>query len=112
MIFSRNSPRCSRDLGTSGAASSGFSGFDSDSGDTSVPLPRPTTSGLGIDHGVGNGSGSVSVSSVSSSGSSDDHPSAQEHLQFGGLRWVSSFQFRTFLTPIVAYLCCSDIGVL
>ncbi|XP_022950242.1 mitogen-activated protein kinase kinase kinase 3-like [Cucurbita moschata] len=86
VIFSRNSPRCSRDLGTSGAASSGFSGFDSDSGDTSVPLPRPTTSGLGIDHGVGNGSGSVSVSSVSSSGSSDDHPSAQEHLQFGGLR--------------------------
>lgn len=90
VIFSRNSPRSSRDLGSSGGgASSGFSGFDSNSGDESHPLPRPNTSVLGIDHGVGTGSGSASVSSVSSSGSSDDHPSAHEQLQFGGSRWVS-----------------------
>lgn len=93
MIFSRSSPRSSRDLGSSGGAdrggSSGFSGFDSDSGDKSHPLPRPNTSALGIDQGVGIGSGSASVSSVSSCGSSDDHPSSHEQLQFGGYRWVS-----------------------
>ncbi|XP_022963017.1 mitogen-activated protein kinase kinase kinase 3-like isoform X1 [Cucurbita moschata] len=93
LIFSRNSPRPSRDLASSGVAdgggggSSGFSGFDSDSGDKSHPLPRPATPpAFGIDHGVGIGSGSVSVSSVSSSGSSDDHPSNQEQLQFGAYR--------------------------
>ena len=92
LIFSRNSPRSSRDLGSSGTASSGFSGFDSDSGHKSLPLPRPATSGLGIDHGAGNGSGSSSVSSDISSGSSDDQPSAQEQLQFGAYRWVSNLE--------------------
>lgn len=92
VIFSRNSPRSIRDLGSSGGASSGFSGFDSDSADKSHPLPRPnTSSSLGIDHGVGSRSGSASVSSVSSSGSLDD-PSAHEQLQFGGSRWVSNLE--------------------
>lgn len=95
MSFSRNSPRSSRDLGSSGAASSGFSGFDSDSGDKSLPLPRPAISGLGIDHGPGNGSGSSSVSSISSSGSSDDHPSAQEQLQFGAYRGFVDTRIET-----------------
>ncbi|XP_022132587.1 mitogen-activated protein kinase kinase kinase 3 [Momordica charantia] len=96
VIFSRNSPRSSRDLGSSGGgASSGFSGFDSNSGDESHPLPRPNTSVLGIDHGVGTGSGSASVSSVSSSGSSDDHPSAHEQLQFGGSRGFGDTRIET-----------------
>ncbi|XP_059640289.1 mitogen-activated protein kinase kinase kinase 3 [Cornus florida] len=82
-VFSRNSPRNSKDLGGGGGSgSSGFSGFDSDRGH---PLPRPSissTPSLGIDHGVGLGSGSVSVSSVSSSGSStDDH----NHIDNGQL---------------------------
>ncbi|XP_004148657.1 mitogen-activated protein kinase kinase kinase 3 [Cucumis sativus] len=95
LIFSRNSPRSSRDLGSSGTASSGFSGFDSDSGHKSLPLPRPATSGLGIDHGAGNGSGSSSVSSDISSGSSDDQPSAQEQLQFGAYRGFADNRIET-----------------
>lgn len=89
-LFSRNSPRSSKDYGaltvSGGGGSSGFSGFDSDCGDKirGHPLPLPSA---GIEHGVGSGSGSVS--SVSSSGSSDDHPSPHDHAPFGVYRWVS-----------------------
>lgn len=86
-LFSRNSPRSSKDYGaltgSGGGGSSGFSGFDSDCGDKirGHPLPLPSA---GIEHGVGSGSGSVS--SVSSSGSSDDHPSPHDHAPFGVYR--------------------------
>ncbi|KAL4632572.1 hypothetical protein ACB092_04G061100 [Castanea dentata] len=83
-VFSRNSPRASKDFGP-GGSSSGFSGFDSDS----HPLPRPSISS-GTDQiqpgVVGLGSGSGSVSSVSSCGSSEDHPVAQDQGHFGNHR--------------------------
>lgn len=87
-LFSRNSPRNSKDYGAltcSGGGSSGFSGFDSDGLDKirGHPLPLPSA---GIELGVG--SGSVSVSSDSSSGSIDDHPSPHDHAPFGVYRWV------------------------
>ena len=87
-LFSRNSPRNSKDYGAltgSGGGSSGFSGFEWDGGDKirGHPLPLPS---VGIELGVG--SGSVSVSSVSSCGSSDDHPSPHDHAAFGVYRWV------------------------
>ncbi|KAG7595123.1 Protein kinase domain [Arabidopsis thaliana x Arabidopsis arenosa] len=66
-------PRCSREFA---GASSGFSGFDSDSTEKKGhPLPRPLLSPVSIhhqDHVSGSTSGSTSVSSVSSSGSADD----------------------------------------
>ncbi|XP_023645128.1 mitogen-activated protein kinase kinase kinase 3 isoform X3 [Capsella rubella] len=65
-------PRCSREFA---GASSGFSGFDSDSTEKKGhPLPRPLLSPVSIhqDHVSGSTSGSTSVSSVSSSGSAED----------------------------------------
>jgi mitogen-activated protein kinase kinase kinase 3 len=89
-VLSRNSPRTSKDFG--GAAASGLSFCDSDSGEKiGHPLPRPSISS-GNDHiqGVvfGLGSGSGSVSSLSSSVSSEDHPVAQDQGQFGNFRLV------------------------
>ncbi|WCJ37804.1 mitogen-activated protein kinase kinase kinase 3 [Euphorbia peplus] len=83
-VLGRNSPRVSKDFIS---ASSGFSGFDSDSAEKrGLPLPTP-------DHGIGgrlgSGSASGSVSSVSSSGSApDDHPIPNDHLTtlFGAFR--------------------------
>ncbi|CAK7354902.1 unnamed protein product [Dovyalis caffra] len=84
------SPRVSKELAGSGG-SSGFSGFDSDSGEKRrLPLPPPSLSDLGgggIGGGVGCGSGSVS--SVSSSGSSggEDHDNNQGiNSLYGGHR--------------------------
>ncbi|KAJ4715328.1 Mitogen-activated protein kinase kinase kinase [Melia azedarach] len=86
-FFTRNSPRESRDYAVTGAGSSGFSGFDSDSGEKKgLPLPRPSVSSMQSDHGGGLGSGSGSVSSVSSSGSSEDHGIGSDQGQFGGSR--------------------------
>lgn len=86
-LLSRNSPRTSKEFA---GCSSGFSGFDSDGPEKrGHPLPRPSVSSslsLGNDHGVGLGSGSASVSSVSSSGSSEDHPIANEHTQLAVYR--------------------------
>ncbi|KAK8716331.1 hypothetical protein V6N13_043646 [Hibiscus sabdariffa] len=82
VLSTRNSPRASRDFGggVSGCGSSGFSGFDSDSGEKrGIPLPRPSVS---CDHVVGLGSGSPSVCSFSSSGSSDDNQIANDPVQF------------------------------
>lgn len=91
-VFPRGSPRASKDFGAPCGSSSGFSGFDSDGQEKrGHPLPRPSVSSthsLGIDHGVGLGSGSFSGSSVSSSGSSEDHPIANDHGQFGANRLV------------------------
>ncbi|GAY56895.1 hypothetical protein CUMW_175410 [Citrus unshiu] len=87
VIFTRSSPRESKDYGIAGAGSSGFSGFDSDSGEKKGhPLPRPLDSIMQSDHGNGLGSGSGSVSSVSSSGSSEDHVIGSDQGQFGGSR--------------------------
>ncbi|KAH9717576.1 mitogen-activated protein kinase kinase kinase 3 [Citrus sinensis] len=87
VIFRRSSPRESKDYGIAGAGSSGFSGFDSDSGEKKGhPLPRPLDSIMQSDHGNGLGSGSGSVSSVSSSGSSEDHVIGSDQGQFGGSR--------------------------
>lgn len=65
-------PRCSREFV---GASSGFSGFESDTTEKKGhPLPRPLLSPVSIhqDHVSGSTSGSTSVSSVSSSGSAED----------------------------------------
>lgn len=87
VIFTRSSPRESKDYGIAGAGSSGFSGFDSDSGEKKGhPLPRPLDSSMQSDHGNGLGSGSGSVSSISSSGSSEDHVIGSDQGQFGGSR--------------------------
>lgn len=89
VIFTRSSPRDSKDYGIAGAGSSGFSGFDSDSGEKKGhPLPRPLDSSMQSDHGNGLGSGSGSVSSISSSGSSEDHVIGSDQGQFGGSRLV------------------------
>ncbi|KAL5752148.1 hypothetical protein ACOSQ2_022655 [Xanthoceras sorbifolium] len=83
VLFTRNSPRQSRDFAINGAGSSGFSGFDSDSAEKKGhPLPRPSVSSMHSDHGIGLGSGSASVSSVSSSGSSEDHVIGTDQTQF------------------------------
>ncbi|KAG6721564.1 hypothetical protein I3843_03G117200 [Carya illinoinensis] len=93
-LLPRNSPRTSRDFG----GSSGFSGFDSDSGERKChPLPLPSTSsGNDHIHGVvlGLGSGSGSVSSVSSSGSSEDQSVAQENGQSGNFRGQGDTKFN------------------
>ncbi|KAK1586669.1 hypothetical protein Q3G72_004882 [Acer saccharum] len=87
VIFTRNSPRESRDFAINGAGSSGFLGFDSDSVEKrGHPLPRPSVSSMHSDHGIGLGSGYASVSSVSSSGSSEDHLIGTDQIQFGGAR--------------------------
>uniref|UniRef100_A0A2N9ERX0 mitogen-activated protein kinase kinase kinase n=1 Tax=Fagus sylvatica TaxID=28930 RepID=A0A2N9ERX0_FAGSY len=95
-VLSRNSPRTSKDFG--GAAASGLSFCDSDSGEKiGHPLPRPSISS-GNDHiqGVvfGLGSGSGSVSSLSSSVSSEDHPVAQDQGQFGNFRGHGDTMFN------------------
>lgn len=99
-VFSRNSPRTSKDFG----GPSGFSGFDSDGGDkVGHPLPRPSIlSGNDHIHGVvvGLGSGSGSVSSVSSSGSSEDQPVAQEQGQVVQSRLVFGALGDWFLCDI------------
>lgn len=83
VVFTRNSPRESRDFAMNGAGSSGFSGFDSDSTEKrGHPLPRPSVSSIHSDHA------SASVSSVSSSGSSDDHVVAVDQSPVGGYRFV------------------------
>ncbi|TYI31140.1 hypothetical protein ES332_A05G432900v1 [Gossypium tomentosum] len=90
LVFStRSSPRVSRDFGVgggavvSGSGSSGFSGFDSDSGEKrGIPLPTPSVSSLQSDHVVGLGSGSPSVCSFSSSGSSEDNQIPNDPVQF------------------------------
>ncbi|XWS33149.1 hypothetical protein CRYUN_Cryun22dG0054000 [Craigia yunnanensis] len=82
VLTTRNSPRTSKDFGVVGG-SSGFSGFDSDSGEKrGIPLPRPSLSSMQNDHVVGLGSGSPSVSSVSSSISSEDNQIANDPVQF------------------------------
>ncbi|XP_065873733.1 mitogen-activated protein kinase kinase kinase 3 [Euphorbia lathyris] len=98
-VLARNSPRVSKDFA---CASSGFSGFDSDSAEKRG-LPLPTPSGSASDHGIGgvgfgSGSASGSVSSVSSSGSSaEDHPIANDHITnlFGGYRGNGEVRFNT-----------------
>ncbi|XVF16976.1 hypothetical protein REPUB_Repub10bG0077200 [Reevesia pubescens] len=84
VLTNRNSPRASKDFGVVvGGGSSGFSGFDSDSGEKrGIPLPRPSDSSMHSDHVVGLGSGSPSVSSVSSSASSEDNQIANDPVQF------------------------------
>lgn len=94
----RNSPRASRDFLTSSAtaaaagSSSGFSCWDSDSGEKrGLPLPRPSVSSnqsFGNDQGLVFGSASVSGSSVSSTGSYDDHPIQTYNSQINGTRLV------------------------
>ncbi|KAK8577891.1 hypothetical protein V6N13_076568 [Hibiscus sabdariffa] len=82
VLSTRNSPLSSREdfsCGVSGCGSSGFSGFDSDSGEKrGIPLPRPYVSS---DHVVGLVSGSP-ISSFSSSGSSEDNQIANDPVQF------------------------------
>ncbi|KAL4369348.1 hypothetical protein GQ457_05G015780 [Hibiscus cannabinus] len=82
VLSTRNSPRSSREDfggGVSGCGSSGFSGFDSDSGEKrGIPLPRPSVSS---DHVVSLVSGSP-ISSFSSSGSSEDNQIANDPVQF------------------------------
>lgn len=74
----RNSPRTSKDFG----ASSGFLGFDSDSGERiGHPLPRPSILAGHDNISLVVGCGSGSISSVSSSGSSEDQPIAQDNGQ-------------------------------
>ncbi|XP_039056861.1 mitogen-activated protein kinase kinase kinase 3-like isoform X1 [Hibiscus syriacus] len=94
-VFStRNSPRASRDFGggVSGCGSSGFSGFDSDSGEKrGIPLPRPSVLS---DLVVGLGSGSSSVCSFSSSGSSEDNQIANDPVQFLAYRYRSYIDTR------------------
>ncbi|KAJ6305613.1 hypothetical protein OIU78_021042 [Salix suchowensis] len=78
----KNSPCANRECSGSGG-SSGFLGFDSESGEKrGLPLPKPFTSdlgGVGGGGGFGFGTGSGSVSSFSSSGSSggEDHDNNQ-----------------------------------
>ncbi|OMO56221.1 hypothetical protein COLO4_35736 [Corchorus olitorius] len=95
VLNTRNSPRGSRDFGLVGGSaggSSGFSGFDSDSGEKKgIPLPRPSVSSMQSDHGVGLGSGSASVSSVSSSGSSEDNQIANDPAQI--------LAYRSYIDP-------------
>ncbi|KAK6287307.1 hypothetical protein POUND7_013486 [Theobroma cacao] len=87
LLSARNSPRGSKDFVAVGRGSSGFSGFDSDSGEKrGIPLPRPSVSSMQSDHGVGLGSGSASVSSVSSSGSYEDNQTANDPVQFQACR--------------------------
>ncbi|XP_043720123.1 mitogen-activated protein kinase kinase kinase 3-like isoform X2 [Telopea speciosissima] len=81
IFITRNSPRTSKDFGSSWGSDSDChsGGGDVVSEKKGLPLPRPSVSSapsLSIDHGAvsGSRSGSVSVSSVSSSGSSDDAP--------------------------------------
>ncbi|XVF14882.1 hypothetical protein REPUB_Repub09cG0099100 [Reevesia pubescens] len=85
VFTTRNSPRGSKDFGVllGGGGSSGFSGFDSDSGEKiGIPLPRPSISSIQGDHVVGLGSGSPSVCSVSSSASSEDNQNSNDPVQF------------------------------
>ncbi|KAL5555514.1 hypothetical protein UlMin_037750 [Ulmus minor] len=93
----RGSPRLSREFAAAGGSGSGFCGFDSDGAEKrGHPLPRPSVSSmqsLGNDHGGGLGSGSVSVSSVSSSGSSEDHPVVNDHVQFSQYRGQADPKF-------------------
>ncbi|XVE83349.1 hypothetical protein DITRI_Ditri16bG0082100 [Diplodiscus trichospermus] len=92
VLATRNSPRASKDFGVVVGGSSGFSGFDSDSGEKrGIPLPRPSVSSMQSDHVVGLGSGSPSVSSVSSSGSSDDNQIANDPVQF--------LAYRSYIDP-------------
>ncbi|KAK8653496.1 hypothetical protein V6N13_127492 [Hibiscus sabdariffa] len=83
-----NSPRASKDFSVVGG-SSGFSGFDSDSGEKiGIPLPTPSVSSMQSDHVVGLGSGSPSVSSDCSS---DDNQIANDPIQF--------IAYRSYIDP-------------
>ncbi|KAG5050154.1 hypothetical protein JHK85_011257 [Glycine max] len=75
----RNSPRASRDFGSSAAVDQG------------LPLPRPSvfsTQSFAIDQGLVFGSASVSGSSVSSSGSYDDHPQINASRGQGDMKFL------------------------
>ncbi|XVF58781.1 hypothetical protein PTKIN_Ptkin07bG0094200 [Pterospermum kingtungense] len=96
VLGTRNSPRSSKDFGVvvGGGGSSGFSGFDSDSGEKrGIPLPTPSVSSIQSDHvvGFGMGSGSSSVSSVSSSSSSEDNQITNDPVQF--------LAYRSYIDP-------------
>ncbi|KAL5192368.1 Mitogen-activated protein kinase kinase kinase 3 [Glycine soja] len=78
----RNSPRASRDFGSSAAAAAV---------DQGLPLPRPSvfsTQSFAIDQGLVFGSASVSGSSVSSSGSYDDHPQINASRGQGDMKFL------------------------
>ncbi|KAE8689194.1 Mitogen-activated protein kinase kinase kinase YODA [Hibiscus syriacus] len=88
VLTSGNSPRASKDFSVV-VGSSGFSGFDSDSGEKiGIPLPTPSVSSMQSDHVVGLGSGSPSVSSDSSC---DDSHIANDPGQF--------IAYRSYIDP-------------
>ncbi|KAK8673720.1 hypothetical protein V6N13_112037 [Hibiscus sabdariffa] len=88
VLATGNSPRASKDFSAFGG-SSGFSGFDSDSGEKmGIPLPTPSVLSMQNDHVVGLGSGSPSCSSFSSS---DDNQIANDPIQF--------IAYRSYIDP-------------
>ncbi|GMI67600.1 MAP KINASE KINASE KINASE 3, mitogen-activated protein kinase kinase kinase 3 [Hibiscus trionum] len=91
VLTTGNSPGASKDFSVAGV-SSGFSGFDSDSGGKiGIPLPTPTVSSMQSDLVVGLGSGTPSISSDCSS---DDNQIANDPVEFVAYRGQGEFRMN------------------